>query len=158
MTHKNCLFRIDDRLIHGQVVIGWCKPLQIQRLILCDDEVATSEFEQQLYACCPEEGQELSFLDADSCARELSGDPERKTIVVMPDPGQARRLCDAGLVPGEITIGGMHDKSGARRLLDYVYLDAADEEALRELKSRGVHLTCRSLPTVDPVELDSLLP
>ncbi len=43
------LFRIDDRLIHGQVVVGWGQPLDVGFIVLVDDEVATSEWEQELY-------------------------------------------------------------------------------------------------------------
>ncbi|HEY0972155.1 MAG TPA: PTS sugar transporter subunit IIB, partial [Gemmatimonadales bacterium] len=43
------LFRIDDRLIHGQVVVGWGQPLEIDLIILVDDELADSEWEQELY-------------------------------------------------------------------------------------------------------------
>ena len=40
------LFRIDDRLIHGQVVVGWGQPLELRFIVLVDDEVAGSEWEQ----------------------------------------------------------------------------------------------------------------
>src|SRR5207342_682640 len=43
------LFRIDDRLIHGQVVVGWGQPLDLAFIVLVDDEVASSEWEQELY-------------------------------------------------------------------------------------------------------------
>src|SRR4051812_23393445 len=43
------LYRIDDRLIHGQVVVGWGRPLDIRFIVLVDDEVAASEWEQELY-------------------------------------------------------------------------------------------------------------
>src|SRR5215210_822824 len=50
------LCRIDDRLIHGQVVIGWGRALGIDLIILVDDQVAASDWEQQLYrmAVAPE--------------------------------------------------------------------------------------------------------
>ncbi len=33
------LFRVDDRLVHGQVVIGWGRPLGVERIVLVDDQV-----------------------------------------------------------------------------------------------------------------------
>ena len=36
------LYRVDDRLIHGQVVVGWGQPLDIGFIVLVDDEVAAS--------------------------------------------------------------------------------------------------------------------
>ena len=43
------LYRIDDRLIHGQVVVGWGQPLDLGFIVLVDDEVAASDWEQELY-------------------------------------------------------------------------------------------------------------
>jgi mannose/fructose/N-acetylgalactosamine-specific phosphotransferase system component IIB len=38
------LYRIDDRLIHGQVVVGWGQPLDIGFIVLVDDLVADAEW------------------------------------------------------------------------------------------------------------------
>ena len=42
------LYRVDDRLIHGQVVVGWGQPLDVEFIVLVDDAVAESEWEQEL--------------------------------------------------------------------------------------------------------------
>ena len=56
------LFRIDDRLIHGQVVIGWAKPLRSNCILLCDEEIAASEWEKELYLnCVPDDIQAKVF-------------------------------------------------------------------------------------------------
>jgi mannose/fructose/N-acetylgalactosamine-specific phosphotransferase system component IIB len=38
------LARIDDRLIHGQVVTAWCKTTGANAIVIADDEVARDEF------------------------------------------------------------------------------------------------------------------
>ena len=43
------MYRIDDRLIHGQVVVGWGQPMDVGYIVLVDDAVAHSEWEQELY-------------------------------------------------------------------------------------------------------------
>ncbi len=43
------LYRIDERLIHGQVVMGWGPQLGVEHYVVVDDELATSEWEQDLY-------------------------------------------------------------------------------------------------------------
>jgi mannose/fructose/N-acetylgalactosamine-specific phosphotransferase system component IIB len=44
------LFRVDDRLTHGQVVVGWGRPLGINRIVLVDEQVAGSAWEQHAAA------------------------------------------------------------------------------------------------------------
>jgi mannose/fructose/N-acetylgalactosamine-specific phosphotransferase system component IIB len=43
------LFRVDERLIHGQVVVGWGERLHMDRIVVVDDELAGSAWEQELY-------------------------------------------------------------------------------------------------------------
>jgi mannose/fructose/N-acetylgalactosamine-specific phosphotransferase system component IIB len=43
------LCRVDERLIHGQVVVGWGTNLHVRRIVVADDELADSAWEQELY-------------------------------------------------------------------------------------------------------------
>src|SRR4029079_7786037 len=72
------LYRIDDRLIHGQVVVGWGQPLDIEFLVLVDDEVATSDWEQELYRMGVPPEMDVYFhtvADAPSHIEEYRADP-----------------------------------------------------------------------------------
>jgi mannose/fructose/N-acetylgalactosamine-specific phosphotransferase system component IIB len=62
------LFRIDDRLIHGQVVVGWGQPLDLTFIVLVDDEVATSEWEQELYRMGVPPEMEVHFHTVEAAA------------------------------------------------------------------------------------------
>src|SRR5882762_2624798 len=57
------LYRIDDRLIHGQVVVGWGQPLNARFLILVDDLVASSDWEKELYRMAVPPEMDIYFAD-----------------------------------------------------------------------------------------------
>jgi len=65
------LYRVDDRLVHGQVVIGWGRPLGISRIVLVDDDVAGSDWEQELYRMAVPAEIELRFADITEAVRQL---------------------------------------------------------------------------------------
>ena len=72
------LYRIDDRLIHGQVVIGWGRPLDVGFVALVDDQVAASDWEQDLYRMGVPPEVEVFFasvIDAVRLAPEWRSDP-----------------------------------------------------------------------------------
>ncbi len=151
------MLRIDDRLIHGQVCVGWCLTLGIRRIVLCDDDVAGSDFERGLYECCPAPDQVLEFVRIAELAPRLNEAPELLTMVVLASPAGALDLTHAGARIEEIVLGGLHDRPGARRYLDYVYLTADQERDLRTLLDRGVKVICRALPSTCAVNLKKLL-
>lgn len=152
------LYRIDDRLIHGQVVVGWGQPLDIGFLVLVDDDVATSEWEQELYRMGTPPEMEIHFETVASAARQL-GDYQRdarRGILLTADIDTMRRLADAVPVPA-VNLGGIHHRAGRSERLRYVFLSDAEEDALRALAARGVTVTAQDVPAARAVALDELL-
>ena len=46
------LYRVDERLIHGQVVVGWSNRLKIDQIVLVNDQVSSNPWERELYLAC----------------------------------------------------------------------------------------------------------
>ena len=42
------LVRIDERLLHGQVITGWTKVKKINTILIIDDESANNQFTKRL--------------------------------------------------------------------------------------------------------------
>jgi mannose/fructose/N-acetylgalactosamine-specific phosphotransferase system component IIB len=154
---RRWLLRIDDRLVHGQVCVGWCDALDITQLILCDDEIAASEFEQDLFRCCPVEEQDLRFLTVAELAEEMQSPPIETTLVVFAGPRPVLDLLAAGAEVTALTLGGLHHRPGAREILDYLFLTEGQEADLRALLGRGVAISCQPLPSSPRQDLGKLL-
>lgn len=152
------LFRIDDRLIHGQVVVGWGQPLNVGFVVLVDDEVAASDWEQELYRMGVPPEMEVYFHTAAEMAGHLDGyraDP-RRGIVVTGDIETMCRLVQADGISA-VNVGGIHHRPGREQRLRYVFLTAQEKDALRELAGHGVVVTAQDVPGARPVSLDDLL-
>lgn len=152
------LHRIDDRLIHGQVVVGWGRPLRVGFIALVDDTVASSDWEQELYRMGVPPEMTLHFADVASAAREHAGwaDDPRPGIVLTADIDTMSRL--AARVPiSEVNLGGIHHRPGRTQRLQYVFLDPDEERALRALADRGVKVSAQDVPGGKPAELEDFL-
>jgi mannose/fructose/N-acetylgalactosamine-specific phosphotransferase system component IIB len=152
------LYRIDDRLLHGQVVVGWGQPLDIDFIVLVDDTVAGSDWEQELYRMgVPPEMQVyfLSAADAVTAVPEYRAD-SRRGILLTGDIATMRRIVDGAGVDA-VNIGGIHSGTGRVQKLRYVFLSPDEERQLRELSMRGAKITAQDVPGARPVPLDDLL-
>jgi mannose/fructose/N-acetylgalactosamine-specific phosphotransferase system component IIB len=156
------LFRVDERLIHGQVVVGWGGPLHADRIVVADDAIAESAWEQELYCLGVPPEIEASFLPVDRArdtVAEWRADPLHRTIVLVRDVATLRRAAAGGALDGEeVNLGGIHHGAGRQRLLPYLFLTAAEGDELRALAAGGVRITARDLPATRPVPLEDLLP
>jgi len=151
------LFRVDDRLIHGQVILGWGSVLKPDRIILADDEVASNEWEKNLYAASVPPEIKVSILPLPETAAQIKRgifDTER-VILLVRHPKDVVALMDLGLPVSEVNVGGLHYREGRAKVLDNVYIDAEERSIMRELVKRGVILDGRAVPGSRAVRLNS---
>ena len=153
------LYRIDDRLIHGQVVVGWGQPLDLRFIVLVDDEVAGSDWEQELYRMGVPSDMEVYFDTVPGAAENLSRyqDDERRGLLLTGDIDTMTRLVDATGEIRRVNVGGVHHKPGRTQRLRYVFLNPAEEAQLRALESRGLEVSAQDVPAARQVPLDELL-
>ncbi len=154
------LYRVDERLIHGQVVVGWGSRLHPDQIVVVDDDLAGSEWEQELYGLGLPPEVEASFLEVDAARRHLDEwrTGERRVILLTRDIHTMARLAEGGRLRGEqVNIGGIHHAPGRRAVLPYVYLRDEEERELEMLESEGVDVSARDLPGSRRVELGELL-
>jgi PTS system mannose-specific IIB component/fructoselysine and glucoselysine-specific PTS system IIB component len=154
------LYRVDERLIHGQVVLGWGRHLRPERYLVVDEELSESEWEQELYRLSASEGTEVSFV-AVSEARERLGTWRRdhiRSVLLTRDVATMRELARGGLMEGEsVNLGGIHFAEGREQVRPYLYLDADDRRRIRELDREGVSVSARDLPDSKRVDAATLV-
>jgi PTS system mannose-specific IIB component/fructoselysine and glucoselysine-specific PTS system IIB component len=153
------LIRIDDRLIHGQVVVGWGQPCELGFLVLVDDAVAESDWEQELYRMGVPPEMDVFFDSVASAARRLTDyRADRRTgMLLVAEIETVQRLVALAPDIKAVTIGGIHHREGRTARLRYVYLTAAEEQQLRDLAATGVTVTAQDVPSASPVPLDAVL-
>jgi mannose/fructose/N-acetylgalactosamine-specific phosphotransferase system component IIB len=151
------LYRIDDRLIHGQVVVGWGQPLDAKFIVLVDDAVAISDWEQELYRMGVPPHMDVQFLsvaDAVSVIPKLQKD-DRPGILLTPDIPTMHQLVTAGVVES-VNVGGIHHRPGRDQKLRYVFLTATEADELAAM-GRMVRVFAQDLPGAQEYSIDQIL-
>jgi PTS system mannose-specific IIB component len=147
------IVRVDDRLLHGQVIVGWGQTLDLEPLILASDRVIKDDAMLRMYqTLIPEEmrGEVLSL--SETAERWVRGDFEnKKAMIVVEAPVDALKLFRLGAPMKLLTIGGLHFREEREELLPYVYLSEWDRTTLGELRREGVKIRCQDLPSASPV-------
>ncbi len=155
------LYRIDDRLIHGQVVVGWGERLGIGFIVLVNDEVRGSEWEQELYRMGVPPSVEIVFASVAEAVERLSAweEDRRKGIVLAGDVDTMVTLARAMPGPGPrcVNLGGIHAREGRSERLRYVFLSPEEAEKLKALSAEGVAVAAQDVPTARPVPIAELL-
>jgi mannose/fructose/N-acetylgalactosamine-specific phosphotransferase system component IIB len=125
------LSRVDDRLVHGQVVIGWGRSLGIALIVLVDEGVAASAWEQDLYRMAVPAGVELRFATVAEAAARL-------------DEWQASPVRTMLLTGDVETMVALHRAA------------PAIVHRIEEVQTSGAQVTAQDLPTTAAVALKAL--
>jgi len=148
------LVRIDDRLIHGQVVVGWIPQLQVEAVVVAAD--AADATHTALMQMAMPEGVELMVLSVGEAARRLQDDDQRRVLVLTPGPREVLRLLEHGVRFDSVNVGGLHYTAGRVQLGKAIFLSPEDRDALRAISRRRVALEGRALPgdaAIDVLEI-----
>jgi PTS system mannose-specific IIB component/fructoselysine and glucoselysine-specific PTS system IIB component len=142
------------------VVVGWGSQLHTDRIVVVDDELSASTWEQELYVLGlpPEITAEFTNVaDARERLPEWRIGNERVFLLTR-DARTMEQLGQGGMLTGEdINIGGIHHAPGRIQVLPYVFLSGAETAALQSLADGGANVVARDLPASRGVDLDRLL-
>jgi mannose/fructose/N-acetylgalactosamine-specific phosphotransferase system component IIB len=134
------LFRIDERLIHGQVVVAWGSKLRPDRIIVIDDDIAASQWEQELYCIGLPPDLPADFVTvarAIECFAEWRTNSER-VILLARSVERWRGWGATGCCMASTSMsGGIHHGPERREMLPYVYLSDDEAAALRDIAGSG---------------------
>jgi len=154
-----CLARIDDRLIHGQVVLGWARALKPDRIVVCNDRIAANTWERRFYTSSVPAHIKVSFFDLEETARQLLNNlfKNESVMLLFESAGDAWRVVEKGVSFVALNVWGPHYRKGAVELLPYVFLTDEDRGYLRELVKKSITLTAQDIPGNNPQVINSLV-
>ena len=146
MTIK--VIRIDDRLIHGQIVQGWLKLVQIDKILVVSDEVAKDEMQKVLLSMAVPNNIKLFIKNIKDASYDILNNVYEKDnlMILFSNPHDIVRMLDNGIKFNTINIGGMHFAHGKKQLLPNLSVDRKDIESFLKLIKYGIELETRALP------------
>ncbi len=154
------LYRVDERLIHGQVTVGWGHFLQPRHYLVVDDELSDSEWEKELLRLGAPMDAEVEFLAVEEARQRvgtLQGGEDR-VVLLTRDLDHMLRLSRGGMLSGEeINLGGIHHRAGRTEVLPYLFLDDEDRARIRTLEEEGATVSAQDLPRAPKALLGRLL-
>lgn len=156
MTLK--LVRVDDRLIHGQVVAIWLKALGAKRILIVDDKTARDDFLKEILMLASPPGVPVEVYDVTAGierVREYVTHPD-PVFVIMRSPVTALKLREAGVEFPLLNVGGIGAGPGRKPLYRNISASPEEIEAMRQLEALGTRVELRIVENDRPVMFSSV--
>ncbi len=141
--------RIDNRLIHGQVIEAWIPFTRTRNLMVVNDELATDPVRQEIMGLAVPHGIETIFSPVNESVGLIGKkfyDSLPTLFVLFSKCADARQAFEKGLAFKSLNIGNLHYGPGKKQICSHIALSRDDRTCLNYFNKKGVYLDFRCVP------------
>lgn len=151
------LVRIDDRLIHGQVMMSWVKTTKAKRIIIVDNKVVMDEFMKLIIKMAAPFGIEVDVYSEEEAIGELKRELSVPAILLVKTPVVINNLLSNGIEFNKINIGGMGMSEGRSTLFRNIAATKEECEIFKYFIERGIEVKIQIVPTEKEYDIKNYL-
>lgn len=147
------LARVDDRLLHGQVVEGWTPYVQADTIVVVSDTVCLEKDRCRLMQLIVPDHIELEVVPLEGLGDLLKRSRESRILLLFAGLDDVLSVLECGVDLDSINVGNLHNIKGGTEVTPSVYLNTRDLEALRRLVHKGIVVEAKEVPDGDSLDL-----
>ena len=154
--------RVDERLIHGQVMASWSKRLQLTRIVVVDDQIAKDDFMRTVLSMSSPAGMQIDILSVKDAATMVKLDTDSANTMLLfkrisAALELARELRGGSYEMAELNLGNLGSVPGRVQVTKNIFLSEEERKQIRELQGLGVNVFLQMLYTDPKVPVDDVL-
>ena len=151
--------RIDDRLLHGQVVISWIPFLKVSKVIVIDDDSANDEFMKELIVTSAPNGVAAHVLTLEASINYFNKDSDNERVLILTkNIDNIRELLANNIQLNIVNLGNLGHNKDRKRYLNFIHLSDEEIKLLKEIdKIDNCNLEIQMIPNDKKYSLDELL-
>lgn len=154
------LARIDDRLIHGQIVHAWIEYSKAKYLIVADDLVMKDKTQQLMLRLAAPKTIKLEMLALENTVSFIKEHENEPIFLIVRNPENMLKLLEFGLNISEINLGNISmtkSQTGRKMLLKNIHVEQNDVDCLKGIASKGVNIYIKLVPDERPIDAIDLI-
>ena len=144
--------RIDDRLIHGQVVTTWVNVKNIESIIVVNDKVAGDKIQKNILAMAAPAGIKVHAFGVKQFADITKKQPiKKRTMLLFTNSIDVLELVNYG-----VEIPGLNQE-GRKQLTKALSVTPEEEAAFKELLEKGIDVTIQMVPNDEKKDIKEVI-
>lgn len=152
------LIRVDDRLVHGQIVEAWAPFYKATQVIVASDAVKNNRIQRSAIESCSSTALAIKVEGIEETLRDMISEDMNKEriIIIFSTLKELLQAYNKGFIISNVNIGNIHHhdaRQGGREITPSVYIDKEDEDILQYLLKQGIELDIRAVPSDRPVDM-----
>lgn len=148
-------FRVDDRLIHGQIVTSWINYLNTKSIVVADDDAATNSLSLTLFEMAVPKGISLKVLSINDAISTIDALDEDVMLICgsIQSATEILEKCDLR----ELNIGNINPTKERKKIAMSLWLTEEEKRKVKGLLAKGFDVFYQTVPTEKKVRLSDLI-
>ncbi|SEP44334.1 PTS sugar transporter subunit IIB [Propionispora vibrioides] len=149
--------RVDDRLIHGQVVTSWLNYSGANHIIIVDDLTAQDDFVKMILKGAVPPGYKMTVLSIADMIATFTALPDDKVFLLVKTPAVILALAEAGIDIKELNVGGMGGNAERSKFYKNISMSEAEKDCVKKLLEKGLSISIQVIPQDKKINIEDLL-
>jgi PTS system mannose-specific IIB component len=142
------LTRIDDRLLHGQVVVSWIPSLKINEVLIVDDEYAKDDFMSSLIKESSPNNITVNVMSVEKSAEYLNLDDNKNNLLILSrNVENIYKLIELNVKVSTVNVGGLGYSEGRKKIINSIHMSDSELEILKKIELKGISVEIQMLPS-----------
>ncbi len=156
---KLSLIRIDDRLIHGQVTMGWSRSVGANIIMVANDDVANDAMQVNLMKMAVPPGISAEVVSIEKAAEIIINEsmPNANILLLVRNPIDFLKLVESGVSVENVNVGGVRPIGATIKLTKEVSSTQEELEAWKRIDELGIRIEVQFLPGKNATILNGIL-
>jgi PTS system mannose-specific IIB component len=159
-TYDIALVRVDNRLVHGQILEAWVPFIKAKCIMVVDDNSASDFFCETVIRMAVPSDIEVNIWSVEDFASTypFQQGKGKKTIVLFSNITDALKAHQEGFHFNKLNIGNIHHEEYKICCAPSVFLCESDiKDVIRLLEERGVSIELKRVPREKSVDIREAL-
>lgn len=153
---KIVLARVDDRLIHVQVMTAWIQYTGGNHIVIVDDVTAQDDFTKQIMQMAVPAGIKLDIYNVQEAPQKINANQTGKLIILAKTPQVFLQLIQAQVALPGVIIGGMGANKGRQKVYKNIFMNAVEKQAVQAIGAQGVKVKIQVIPDEKALSIEKV--
>lgn len=153
---KIVLARVDDRLIHGQVMTAWIQYTGGNHIVIVDDVTAQDDFTKQIMQMAVPAGIKLDIYNVQEAPQKINANQTDKLIILAKTPQVFLQLIQAQVALPGVIIGGMGANKDRQKVYKNIFMSAIEKQAVQAIGAQGVAVKIQVIPDEKALSIEKV--
>jgi len=151
------LARVDDRLIHGQITIGWLNKIKVDTIIIINKELRTNTFLSEMTKQAAPDNYRTEIFNTEEFIEYYKNRTKEDILILSKEVKVYENIQTKEEIFSEINIGNIGSKDDSKKIYKNVHINSEEKKSIKNLLEKNCNIYLQMLPEDSKINIEKLI-